>query len=139
MYEQLFSLYYNSIYKPKIKLIHILVYFLLSLVGMIFLNLGERKKGELSAYSVFNKGFMKLLGTTTAEQFENEILHRNNFEIDPPIDEGINDIDININPPRDVARKKGKKARRNYEERLQRRAEQQHNQNNIQQQWEDED
>eukprot|EP01036_Dinobryon_divergens_P028705 gene28705-37697_t len=39
------------------------------------MNLGERKPGELSAYSVFNDGFTKILGTISPEQFENEIRH----------------------------------------------------------------
>ena len=41
----------------------------------MFLNLGERRPGELSAYSVFNDGFTKILGTISPEQFENEIRH----------------------------------------------------------------
>lgn len=46
-----------------------------TLFSAMFLNLGERKPGELSAYSVFNDGFTKILGTTSPEQFENEIRH----------------------------------------------------------------
>lgn len=38
-------------------------------------NLGVRKEGELSAYSVFNANFQSLLGTTTAEQLDREIRH----------------------------------------------------------------
>jgi len=51
---------------------------ILSLFGAVFLNLGTRKEGEseLSAYSVFNKGCQRLLGTMTVEQFEREILHK---------------------------------------------------------------
>jgi hypothetical protein len=57
----------------------------MTLFGMIFSNLGEGKSGELSAYSVFNKGFTTLLGQSTGQQFDNEIRHRHvedddNFE-----------------------------------------------------------
>lgn len=42
---------------------------------LIVRNLGQRRDG-LSAYSVFNKGFMPLLGQLRPDQFENEIRHR---------------------------------------------------------------
>ena len=51
------------------------LWILLSMFGTIFLNLGTKKRGELSAYSVFNKGFKQLMGTMNAEQFDNEIRH----------------------------------------------------------------
>jgi hypothetical protein len=51
------------------------LWILVTMFALIFLNLGTRKKGELSAYSVFNAGFKQLLGTTTAEQFDKEIRH----------------------------------------------------------------
>lgn len=123
------------------------LFFILSIFALIFLNLGERRKGEMSAYSVFNKGFMKLLGTTTAEQFENEILHRNpindNNNDDDHDNEDNDELDNNNNnnnnprQPAQQARKKGKKARRNYEERLLRRAEQQQQNNENDLDWED--
>lgn len=50
------------------------VYILFSLIGAIFMNLGTRKEGEFSAYSVFNDGFKQLMGTLNAEQFEQELL-----------------------------------------------------------------
>jgi hypothetical protein len=53
------------------------LWILLSMFASIFLNLGKRKKGELSAYSVFNEGFKQLLGTLNAEQFDQEIRHTN--------------------------------------------------------------
>jgi hypothetical protein len=37
---------------------------------LIFLNLGEREKGSLSAYSVFNKGGERLLGEFAPENVE---------------------------------------------------------------------
>ena len=43
------------------------IYFILSCFYFIFTNLGKRKEGELSAYSVFNKGFKKLPGTFSPE------------------------------------------------------------------------
>ena len=46
-------------------------------IALIFLNLGQKSDpNELSAYSVFNKGQHRIPGTLTAEQFENEILHK---------------------------------------------------------------
>ena len=45
--------------------------------GAIFSNLGQKKEGDLSAYSVFNKGFTTLLGQSTGQQFDNEIRHNN--------------------------------------------------------------
>lgn len=49
----------------------------ITLFGLLFYNLGERKKGELSAYSVFNDNFQRILGTTTGEDIDNELRHRN--------------------------------------------------------------
>jgi hypothetical protein len=51
------------------------LWIILTLFSVMFMNLGERKPGELSAYSVFNDGFTKILGTISPEQFENEIRH----------------------------------------------------------------
>ena len=49
---------------------------IISIFTLIFTNLQKRLDGELSAYSVFNEGFIRLLGTTTAEDIDNNI--RNN-------------------------------------------------------------
>lgn len=49
---------------------------MVSAIALIFLNLGERREGELSAYSVFNRDQYRLPGTFTAEQYEKELLHR---------------------------------------------------------------
>lgn len=54
------------------------IFIIMTLFGLIFCNLGENKTGELSAYSVFNKGFTTLLGQSTGQQFDNEIRHNNN-------------------------------------------------------------
>ncbi|VDN56196.1 unnamed protein product [Dracunculus medinensis] len=52
------------------------VFLLFSLFILIFVNLGQRKENEPSAYSVFNPNCERILGTLTAEQFENELLRR---------------------------------------------------------------
>lgn len=43
------------------------MYFIASGFYFIFSNLGKRKEGEMSAYSVFNKGYKQLPGTFSAE------------------------------------------------------------------------
>lgn len=54
-----------------------LVYFVLSLFyGIFTVGLGQRKEGEMSAYSVFNKGVKSLPGQLKASQFEQELMHR---------------------------------------------------------------
>jgi hypothetical protein len=51
---------------------------IISLFALIFMNLGEKKSADdISAYSVFNKGFQRILGTIDVEQFENELRHNN--------------------------------------------------------------
>jgi hypothetical protein len=109
------------------------VYCILSMIGLIFINLGTRAQGEMSAYSVFNKGFRRMLGTLTADQFDREIRHRghdNNDDDDEDNDGFDDDLGPNNrrNRPRggdnnDLAHRKvsGKKARRGYEKKLQRR------------------
>lgn len=54
-----------------------LVYLILSLFMLMFLNLGVRREGELSAYSVFNPNCERLLGQITNEHFERDMLMRN--------------------------------------------------------------
>ena len=44
------------------------IYFMLSVFVSMYINLGERVEGELSAYSVFNRNWTRLTGTLTAEQ-----------------------------------------------------------------------
>lgn len=41
--------------------------------ALIFLNLGKREEGELSAYNVFNPNFQRLQGDNLAEQFEAQL------------------------------------------------------------------
>ena len=58
------------------------IYFMISTLSFMFYNMGTRKDGTLSAYSVFNPGGFRLLGQLDASNFENEIRHRNNNNID---------------------------------------------------------
>lgn len=51
------------------------LYIIITLFAAIFSNLGQKQEGDLSAYSVFNKGFTTLLGQSTGQQFDNEIRH----------------------------------------------------------------
>lgn len=113
------------------------MFIILTMYAGIFLNLGERKAGEMSAYSVFNEGFAALPGTTTGEDFDRQIRHTDNLpgcdedEDDWEIDEALAvanrraDRGVNPNPnPNNVARKTGKKARRTYEQRVLRKQQQ---------------
>ena len=51
-------------------------FIILSIFTLMVPNLQKRGDGDLSAYSVFNEGFIRLLGTTTGEDIDNNI--RNN-------------------------------------------------------------
>ena len=51
------------------------VFFLVSCTLLMTSNLGKRKAGEASAYSVFNENCEAIDGTLTAQQFEREIRH----------------------------------------------------------------
>ena len=64
------------------------LYIIFTLFALIFLNLGERKSGELSAYSVFNDGFEEILGTLNAQQFDREIRHLDQL----PLDDDSSDV-----------------------------------------------
>lgn len=95
------------------------LYFMISTLIFMLYNLGSRKDGTLSAYSVFNPRGVRLLGQLDASNFENEIRHRNNNFDD---DDDVNDFmmmndDNNNNNNRDGATKRikrgnSKKARR---------------------------
>lgn len=52
------------------------LYMILTGFLLVFTNLGERKEGELSAYSVFNEGFQELMGTLNANQIDDQLRHR---------------------------------------------------------------
>ena len=51
------------------------LFIIVSLFAAVFGNLGQKEAGDLSGYSVFNKGFKTLLGQSTGQQFDNEIRH----------------------------------------------------------------
>lgn len=51
-----------------------LVFTLLSLFLLMFLHMGVRAEGEMSAYSVFNPNCERLLGQLTPEHFERDML-----------------------------------------------------------------
>ncbi|NXF38839.1 SMDC1 protein, partial [Nyctibius bracteatus] len=56
-----------------------LPYFVLSLLYWMYASTrgpAERRRGELSAYSVFNPGCAAIAGTLTAEQLERELHYR---------------------------------------------------------------
>jgi hypothetical protein len=65
-------------YAIAVKFSFGIVYFLLSCIAAIFLNLGKREKGTLSAYSIFNEGCKKLPGEFGTDQVE-EMLGRKNM------------------------------------------------------------
>lgn len=49
------------------------LYMMGTITYMMFSNLGTRKPGEISAYSVYNRGGRRLLGAFDHEQYENEL------------------------------------------------------------------
>ena len=51
------------------------IYLVSSIIAFILLNLGERREGEASAYSIFNN-FEALPGTLTNEQLERQMIGR---------------------------------------------------------------
>ncbi|TDH67124.1 hypothetical protein CCR75_005339 [Bremia lactucae] len=48
-----------------------------ALIGCHLLIGDEGRSSGISAYSVFNRGTLRMMGSLSAEQFENEIRHRN--------------------------------------------------------------
>ncbi len=51
------------------------IFIIISMFVGIAMNLGERKSGEASAYSVFNSQFRRLLGDLDWQEVENSIRH----------------------------------------------------------------
>lgn len=49
------------------------VFIILSVFLGIYFNLGSRRPGSFSAYNIFNKGFVHLLGDLRAEQIDAEL------------------------------------------------------------------
>ncbi len=67
-------LLWATLYALFIKLEFGIVYFVVSLLVVIYLNTGRRKPGTKSAYSVFNPNVERLQGQLTAEQLEKNLL-----------------------------------------------------------------
>ena len=95
----IFILWY-SLYRLFLKYNFGAVYFMLTIIALIFLNLGQRKPGELSAYSVFNPNHQRILGTMTTNDFG---LGQNEF-YDEFSNNGINDENNPIAHMRQVER-----------------------------------
>lgn len=100
------------------------LWIILSLFVIIIYNLDDRKedKSASSSYSIFNKGFRNILGALTADQFDREIRHN--------IQGNDGDGDVQQPDEEDILidrrhLRRGKKARRGYEDKLIRRHQQQ--------------
>ena len=93
------------------------LYFMASCVLVMYFNLGERGAGELSAYSVFNAGFARLVGTMTAEQLDREMRHEAPDRGEVPHIPLVNDARREAKRSGGGARRSNKKQRRNYEQR----------------------
>jgi len=112
-------------------------------IWALFASLGKRKKGELSAFSVFNKGFKSLMGQMKGEMIDREIRNNAGFGLDhqdedeEAEEDGEDEDEEEGEERRRAARtqqaqnqtqnhfkpiKRGKKARRTYEARMERRA-----------------
>lgn len=61
---------WGAIYKLFIHFGFGLVYFFLTIIALIFCNLGKRKPWELSAYSIFNPNFERIPGTFSASAIQ---------------------------------------------------------------------
>ena len=64
----IFIIWY-SLYRLFLKYQFGAVYFMITIIALIFLNLGKRKPGELSAYSVFNPNNERILGSMVNNNF----------------------------------------------------------------------
>lgn len=49
------------------------VYLLLVMMAFIFVNLGNKREGEASAYSIFNPGVQRLPGQLDADEIDRQI------------------------------------------------------------------
>ena len=52
------------------------VYVCITIVYLLFTNLGQRKDGEISAYSMFNENNEKIAGTFDAKYYEDMLLNK---------------------------------------------------------------
>ncbi|XP_026760702.1 uncharacterized protein LOC113519723 [Galleria mellonella] len=73
----IYSLTWLTLYIFFLKIQFGAVFFVLSVLFGIYFNTRTRpkKKGEVSAYSVFNENCVSIDGTLKAEQFEKEIMY----------------------------------------------------------------
>lgn len=71
----LYLLLWSTVYVISIQLEFGTVYLMISVLVFIYYNTrsGPKKKGEISAYSVFNPNCEPIDGTLKPEQFEQEI------------------------------------------------------------------
>ena len=96
----IFIIWY-SLYRIFLYYNFALVFILITIIALIFLNLGERKPGELSAYSVFNPNQERIysfdnndiliqnpFNIIDNERINNEIQHR--IQIEKEIKEELN-------------------------------------------------
>ena len=96
----IFIIWY-SLYRLFLKYNFGAVYFMITIIALIFLNLGQRKQGELSAYSVFNPNHERILGSMSNNNFgigQNQIFGElsNNNELNRQIEQ-MRQIEREIN------------------------------------------
>ena len=96
----IFIIWY-SLYRLFLKYNFGTVYFMITIIALIFLNLGQRKPGELSAYSVFNPNQERILGSMSNNNFgigQNQIFGElsNNNELNRQIEQ-MRQIEREIN------------------------------------------
>ena len=96
----IFIIWY-SLYRLFLKYNFGAVYFMITIIALIFLNLGQRKPGELSAYSVFNPNHERILGSMSNNNFgigQNQIFGElsNNNELNRQIEQ-MRQIEREIN------------------------------------------
>lgn len=77
------------------------LYVIFTFFLLIFTNLGERKAGEMSAYSVFNEGFTELMGTLNADQVDQQLRHRDG-QLARPRRRDMDDEDDVVNDDEDT-------------------------------------
>lgn len=87
----IFIIWY-SLYRLFLKYNFGAVYFMITIIVLIFLNLGQRKPGELSAYSVFNPNHERILGSMSNNNFglgQNQLFDEfsNNNELNRQIEQ----------------------------------------------------
>ena len=51
------------------------IYIISTIFALMLLNLGQRKEGDWSAYSLFNPGMRRLPGQMTAEDLDAAVRH----------------------------------------------------------------